>query len=352
MLVGVTTRVTTRQLSTAQGCLLGLVLGDAVGAAGAAVPAAGTLLGTTAGQLACFTVDGIIRANVRGSHKGICHPPSVVWHAYTRWAAMQGIPGIKRWRDEDWPDGWLANVSVLAVRRGSAPATVAALQSQTMGTVEKPVGSSTGPHGLTRALPAGLVDWWAQKPGDFAAEVAATTHRGEAVTAAAIGATIVSNIVKGQGIAEAVERARRDCLGLVQHEGHELPLESALSAARSTPGRASVLADLAPDARAMSALAGAVYVALSFPEPEQARDGLLFAASVAGGAHVAAVTGALLGTAHGVDALPVDWVSRLELAWVADVLARDFLAEFVDHPSGSEFDPAPDPRWWNRYPGW
>jgi hypothetical protein len=64
------------------------------------------------------------------------------------------------------------------------------------------------------------------------------------------------------------------------------------------------------------------------------------------------VTGALPGTAHGVDALPVDLVSRLELGWVADILAHDMVSEFTESPSGSEYAPSEDPTWWNRYPGW
>jgi hypothetical protein len=28
---------------------------------------------------------------MRAHHKGICHAPSVVWRAYCRWAALQGI---------------------------------------------------------------------------------------------------------------------------------------------------------------------------------------------------------------------------------------------------------------------
>jgi hypothetical protein len=321
MLVGVTS-----QVSTARGCLLGLVLGDAMGAA---APAAGT----AASQLACFTVEGVIRAHVRGSHKGICHPPSVVWHAYQRWAAMQRIAGIERMADEDWPDGWLAQVPALAARRGSAPATVAALRGHRMGTSENPAGGSTGAHALTRSLPVGLLALWGTEPGGFAAEVAATTHGGDAVTAAAIGAAVVAALAEGRSLAEAAEQA-----------------PSAADAAQSAPRQKSVLGGLAPDTRAMSALAGGVYVALSFPEPERLGEALAFA--TAGGAHVAAVTGALLGTAHGVDALPVDRVSRLELAWVADVLARDLASEFVDHPSGGAYAPASDPGWWHRYPGW
>jgi hypothetical protein len=318
--------------------MLGLLLGDAIGAARSPAPGAGVLAATSAGQLACFTVDGIIRAHVRGSHKGICHPPSVVWHAYTRWAAMQGIPGVKRWADENWPDGWLAEVPALAARRGSAPATVTALRAQVMGTPEKPVGSSAGAHGLTRCLPIGLIARWSPDPERLAAEVAATTHAVEATIAAALGVRLIAAIVAGQEIMAAA---------------HDEPaLRAAVAAAGSRPGQLSMLDEVAPDARAMSVLAGGVYAAVSFAGRAQVRDGLRFAASGAGGAHTAVVAGALLGAVHGVDALPVDWVSRLELGWVGDTLARDLLTEFLDRPSGGEYAPAADPHWWNRYPGW
>jgi len=45
-------------------------------------------------------------------------------------------------------------------------------------------------------------------------------------------------------------------------------------------------------------------------------------------------------------------VSRLELAWIADVLAQDLISQYVDNPAGSDYEPAADPTWWNRYPGW
>src|SRR5687768_4716092 len=51
-------------------------------------------------------------------------------------------------------------------------------ETQTMCTVEKQVGTSAGAHGLTRVLPAGLIEWWGAKPGGFAAEVAAITRSG------------------------------------------------------------------------------------------------------------------------------------------------------------------------------
>ncbi|MCK1806838.1 MULTISPECIES: ADP-ribosylglycohydrolase family protein [Micromonospora] len=346
------TRVTAEQLATARGCVLGLMLGDAVGVTGGHLPTEGPLRATSAGQLACFTIEGIIRADVRGTHKGICHPPSVVWHAYTRWASKRGIPGIRRWQDEDWPDGWLAQVPALSVHRGSAPATVSALQVQPVLDPDKDrVWTSVGAHGLTRALPAGLVEWWHPEPGRFAAELAATTHGPEAVDAAAVGATMISAVAKGHGVEESVERAQRGCHSFLRVLTGR-PLAEAAQAAREHPRDPEALTRLVPDGRALSALAGAVYVALSFPGRGQLHDALLFAASAPHGRHAAATVGALLGARHGVNALPVGLVSRLELAWVADVLARDLLAEFVDRPSGTEYTDGSDPDWWDRYPGW
>jgi hypothetical protein len=60
----------------------------------------------------------------------------------------------------------------------------------------------------------------------------------------------------------------------------------------------------------------------------------------------------LLGAVHGVSALPVDLVSRLELAWVVDTLARDVVVKLLDSPGGSQYAPARDATWWDRYPGW
>ena len=81
-------------------------------------------------------------------------------------------------------------------------------------------------------------------------------------------------------------------------------------------------------------------------------EALEFAATAPDGDSVAAVAGALLGAGNGASQLPVDLVSRHELAWVLDTLARDAVQELVDSPGGSEFEAPRDPHWWSRYPGW
>ncbi|MFF4960985.1 ADP-ribosylglycohydrolase family protein [Streptomyces sp. NPDC001222] len=346
-------------MSRVRGLLLGLALGDTLGAARGKLPADGTLRAGVSTQLACFTTEGVIRAFVRGKHKGICAPKGVVWHAYCRWAALQGLKA-KRWSwPDDKPDGWLAQVPVLAERRGSAPATVAALAKTENGIVEKPT-ASRGCHALTRTLPVAVAvagtdrAYWAGQARQFA-----TLTHGDPVahSAAAHAAVLVSYCLTAAGERPEVRQALRDGVRALTRTdaltGSELEqLEAALSQAADHPADPGRLARLAPDATAPSALLGGLYVAASFPDRAEVGAALRFAAGAPDGDSVACVAGALLGALHGAEALPVDLISRHELAWVLDTLARDLVAQLTDSPSGGEYTAGWDPHWWDRYPGW
>ncbi|GAA5066577.1 ADP-ribosylglycohydrolase family protein [Streptomyces similanensis] len=359
-------------LSRVRGLLLGLAVGDTLGAARGELPAGVTLRAGVSTQLACFTAEGTIRALVRGDHKGVCHPPSVLWHAYCRWAALQGIGAERlrrRWApygDKAWPDGWLAQVPVLGLRRGSAPATVAALAEAEQGTVETPTTSSRGCHALTRTLPLAVVraghdsGYWAKE----ARAVAALTHGDPAAQTAAVHATVLAGHLLAAGARPEVRRALHDAVHAIATldsgsetgsgpSGQECGrLTEALEEGEAYPGDARRLARLAPDPTAPSALLGGLYAAASFPERDQVAAALRFAAGAPDGDSAACVTGALLGAAHGAEALPLDLVSRHELAWVLDTLARDLVAQLVDRPGGTEYTPGWDAHWWDRYPGW
>ncbi|MDX3750599.1 ADP-ribosylglycohydrolase family protein [Streptomyces sp. AK08-02] len=363
-------------VSRVRGMLLGLALGDTLGAARGKLPADGPLRARVSTQLACFTAEGIIRAWVRGAHKGICHPPSVVWHAYCRWAALQGIEVErmrKRWAqawgsaDMVWPDGWLAQVPVLAERRGSAPATVAALSKIDSAPYGSPT-TSRGCHALTRTLPiAVVVAHGSEQSVELAREFAALTHGGPAAqSAAAHAAVLVSHCLTSSPQVQANLLGGRSQVQQALLEGlYALPdadpaltteerdrLHGALQHAEDQPADAERLAKLAPDATAPSALLGGLYVAASFPDRAQVNAALSFAAGAPDGDSVTCVAGALLGAAHGVEALPVNLISRHELAWVLDTLARDLITELTDSPSGGGFGGGWDPHWWDRYPGW
>ncbi|MFD8611697.1 ADP-ribosylglycohydrolase family protein [Streptomyces sp. NPDC059631] len=357
------------QQSRVRGMMLGLALGDTLGAARGEPPATGPLRAGVSTQLACFTAEGIIRAQVRGNHKGICHAPGVVLHAYCRWAFLQGIETAKmrrRWASHGgtpWPDGWLAAVPALAERRGSAPATVAALSRIEEGH-ERMATGSRGAHALTRGLPIAVTGL-----GGIAqsAAVAALTHGDAAAQSATVHAAVLAHHCLTRPAAAPGPSSGADTpAGPALHAGvAALPsagrpvtgeehdrLVTVLRYAHEHPADRTRLARLAPDATAPSALLGGLYAAASFPGRTAVRAALEFAAGAPDGASVACVTGALLGAAHGAEALPAGLVARHELAWVLDTLARDLVTELDDSPSGSEYVPGWDPHWWDRYPGW
>ncbi|MEU0677973.1 ADP-ribosylglycohydrolase family protein [Streptomyces sp. NPDC006172] len=363
-------------LSRVRGLLLGLAVGDTLGAARGKLPSDVPLRAGVSTQLACFTAEGTIRAFVRSDHRGLGLTSGVVFHAYCRWAALQGIESERlrsRWVRSDtervWPDGWLAQVPVLARRRGSAPATVAALSDIEPGGLGNPT-TSRGCHALTRGLPAAVVGTRAngsEVSAYWAREIAALTHGDPAAQSAAAHAAVLArhcltsgpltraNVFGGQS--QVRQALLEGVLALVDADPGATAderdrLHAVLQQADEHPGEAARLAHLAPDATAPSALLGGLYVAASFPDRDQVEAALRFAAQAPDGDSVACVAGALLGAAHGAEALPVDLVSRHELAWVLDTLARDLVAQLTDSPSGGEYVSGWDPLWQVRYPGW
>ncbi|MEV4539295.1 ADP-ribosylglycohydrolase family protein [Asanoa sp. NPDC049518] len=210
------------------------------------------------------------------------------------------------------------------------------------------MGTSLGAHALTRTLPAALIHWWKTDTG-IAAELAALTHAGAAITTAALGADLLAALSRGEDLDAAASHAQRT-LASRDLPPLDLDLPHLVALGSTSPGDVGILRTLAKDATAPSALAGGVYAAVNV-ERRHVRDALLLAASAADGGHAATVTGALLGTIHGPDALPIDWVARLELTWPGDTLARDLVQQVTEHPSGGEYTPATDPDWLTRYPG-
>ncbi|GGK00648.1 ADP-ribosylglycohydrolase [Pilimelia anulata] len=337
-------------IAAARGCLLGLVLGDAIGATAGLVPDAGSLAATSGGQLACFTVDGLIRADVRSALQGPFDPPHAVWRAYRRWAALQGVIDPDG-TGEPFLDGWLAEVPVLAQVRGPAPATIAALRGGPGGAPDTaPPRVTHGPRAVIRTLPVGMYAR-AGQAARLAADIAALTHRDDALVAAGYAATAIQLLSEdatiGHATSVAEERAVRLGLGPVPAE-----FRGAADEAAADPRAAVRLAEWAGAGTAVGAVAGALYVVASFPERDSIRDAILFAAAAGDGGHVATITGALLGARHGPDPLPVDWLSRLELVWVADLLSRDLVRQMSQSPAGTDGSTPTDPYWWDRYPGW
>ncbi|MFJ4921080.1 ADP-ribosylglycohydrolase family protein [Streptomyces sp. NPDC088725] len=331
--------------SRVRGCLLGGAVGDALGAGVTAltleemraaygmdavvdfVPAYGRRGAVTAAtQLTLFTVDGLIRAQVRRD-TGAWHPPSDVHRAYLRWAATQHDwgPDVRR-KD----NGWLALEEWLYVRRDPARACLNGLGDETMGTLDRPKNPGAQDAGaLVRSAPFGLlVGWEPQLVFQLAMECAALTHgHPSAYLSAGAFAVIVHGLARGESLETGAQRA---LALLAQRPGHQPVTEAlrdALGAVRQgIPGPARIVA-LGAGRTARDALAVAVYCTLV---GEDVRHGLRLAVNHDGpSGATGALCGALLGVLHGETALPPAWLAELEGRATLLELADDFAMEMT-----------------------
>lgn len=305
-------------------------------------------VGTALGQLACYTVEGMIRGLIRGEERGIGNQPAIVSLAYCRWARRQGLSvgqELSEWEGA----GWLADVAPLGEIRGRAPATATAVER---GFGSRDVrGGSSGHHALTRTAPLALFTWPVagdsvdpaesadadefryplQTILEWAADLAALTHGDPAAWDAAVaGVLLLACCLGSDSVADA--RSLAQALGGRCSEG-----VADLLAGRGSPP---------PNTASAAFLAGTAAAECSNDAGEAIAHGLEH------GAGSATFAGAIVGAVGGLTSLPVAQVTRLELGWVADRLAQDAVRQCRQHPGlwGYYGDPPLDPMWPTLYP--
>ncbi|MFB7503393.1 ADP-ribosylglycohydrolase family protein [Streptomyces broussonetiae] len=297
-------------------------------------------------QLALFTVDGLIRAQVRRD-TGAWHPPTDLHRAYLRWAATQRDWGPDERRKDD---GWLAREEWLYARREPSRALLVGFGDEVMGTLERPKNpGELGPEAVARSAAFGLlVGWEPQLVAQLAVECAAQSH-GHPIAYLSAGAyaVIVHALARGESLDGAVQRT----LALLSaHPGHQPvadALQHALGAVRQGIPSPTRVEELAGDGTADGLLAASVYCALV---GEDVRHGLCLAVNQGGpSAAAGALTGGLLGALHGETALPPAWLTELEGRATILELADDFAMEMTQGPA--LHGPAgSSPGWLARYP--
>jgi ADP-ribosylglycohydrolase len=297
-------------------------------------------------QLTLFTVDGLIRAQVRRD-TGVWHPPTDLHRAYLRWAATQRDWGPDERRKDD---GWLAREEWLYARRDPSLICLLGFADGTMGTLDAPKNpGACGAEAAARSAPFGLlVGWEPQLVFQLAVECAAQTHGDPtAYLAAGSYAVIVHALARGEGLDAAVQKT---LVLLAARPGHQRvadALQQAVAAVRQGAPSPAVVERLAGDGAAAGLLAVAVYCALV---GEDVRHGLCLAVNHGGPSGAAgALTGGLLGALHGETALPPAWLAELEGRPTILVLADDFALEMTQGPALHAPGGAV-PGWLTRYP--
>lgn len=341
-----------------RGCLLGGALGDALGYAVEfeslkAIkqkygPSGITILPEPAlisddTQMTMFTAEGLLRATLRGNERGICHPPSVVHHAYLRWLHTQGeeneayLDSFGRPTD----DGWLVALDRLHHRRAPGLTCMSALLSPRFGTMDEPLNNSKGCGGVMRVAPVGLVG---DDPFQLGCEIAALTHgHPTGYLPAGVLAAIISEIISGAELEPAIENALQILRTYEHHHETLACVELALELndlAENCYEHEKNIRRIGEGWVAEEALAIAIYCALV--AEGDFLEGIHLAVNHDGDSDsTGAIAGNILGAYLGVCGIPVKWIEQLELNREITALADDLLQEYSE-----------DARWREKYPGW
>lgn len=294
-------------------------------------------------QMTLFTVEGLVRAQVRSSLKGVAHMPGVVHHAYLRWLETQE-PGSYRRAMGREPDGWLVTERRLWARR--APGNTCLTSLRAYGTLgEAAENDSKGCGTVMRSAPFGFLARRREDMTsmfDLAVESARTTHgHPSGYIAAGAFAWIISLITQGAALGDAIKETIAMLDRRADSEEVGARLDQALRIA-GEPDWRDLLPRLGQGWVAEEALAIAVMCALAAATPGEA---VLAAVNHDGDSDsTGSIAGNIVGAIHGPSAIPQDWMEQVEMRDVIETLAADFLAVLED---GADTEALQD-----RYPGW
>jgi ADP-ribosylglycohydrolase len=324
-----------------RGCLLGGALGDALGwpveflsqrdIAAQFGPAGilslqpgqwGYAEITDDTQMTLFTGAGILDAAAFGVPPSEDDVVTAVYRAYLWWLHTQGfpIPDLA----EDTVSMKLAGETWLQKQRGPGHTCVSALASGRRGSPDCVLNDSKGCGGVMRAAPLGLM-YDHKTAFRLGVGTAALTHgHPSGYYSAGLLAAIVSGLIRGADLAEAVAQAR---VLAAQHTDADeclqaLDLAVALAAQKKDPALA--LPAIGEGWVGEESLAIAVYCSMRWPYD--------FCTAVTTAVNhdgdsdsTGAITGNICGAYLGVAALPQAWLKILEGAERITAIADDLL---------------------------
>ena len=278
-------------------------------------------------QMTLFTAEGLLRLPPGAD------PAPVLARAYLRWLRTQREdgPGLA-------PDGWLASRAFLYARRSPGNACVSGLDRQDREYCEpRPLGvpgpvnpDSKGCGTVMRSAPFGLARLGPGLAFTMAARCAQLTHgHPTGYLSAGIFAALIDRVVAGVPLPDAVQQSIAQITGGPGAEETVAALQRAVGVAQEGEATAELVEKVGAGWIAEECLAIAVYCALVADRTADPRAALLLSVNHSGDSDsTGAVAGNLIGAAHGLSALPLDWVGRVEgrdeLVQVADDLILAF----------------------------
>jgi ADP-ribosylglycohydrolase len=345
------------------GCLLGGAIGDAFGApvefmsrerilakhgpkgVTSLLPAYGRIGAITDDtQMTLFTAEGLLRAYVRGCHKGTTTWLGCIGHAYQRWLQTQQYDSPRSLDVQK--DGLLWQFNELHDQRAPGNTCLSALaEMKTFETLAR--NNSKGCGGVMRVAPIGLFCW--RKKNDFsleecfdlASDAAHLTH-GHATGYLAAGsfAVIIYQLLDGSKLVDAATY----CLNMLRekHESAETmqAIDKAISLSTSNLETEKAIEQLGEGWIAEEALAISLYCVLVAKNFNHL---MTISVSHSGDSDsTGAIAGNLWGAIHGLDSIESNLTEKLELAFLITDIANDLLDfptwDIGLYTSNTEFD--------------
>lgn len=354
-----------------KGCLLGGAIGDALGytvefmqydeitnrfgqrGITELVLSNGKALISDDTQMTLFTAEGCIRGynrvvqhtnwdcgshpNPKGERSTYTMSATPEWYAYRRWLCTQD--GVSEELKSDKYKGWLVTQKGLYARRAPGNSCLSAIRANTEGTIENPINDSKGCGGVMRVAPVGLVVNSCEA-FDFGCKCAALTHgHPSGYIAAGMFADIISNIIEGTTIEDAISHSLSVASDINGSEESINAVQKAIENASSKMSDVQAIKDLGQGWVAEEALAIAVYCALKYKDDY--KSAVVAAVNHDGDSDsTGSITGNILGAYLGISAIPTEWQGKLELRELIDEVACDLLMRW-DDPK----------KWFEKHPG-
>ncbi|WP_352418022.1 ADP-ribosylglycohydrolase family protein [Proteiniborus sp.] len=271
-------------------------------------------------QMSLFTADGMIWAYLRCSERGIgSYVGSGIYQSYLRWYYTQ-TNKMPTDNDKFWLEfqpheekDSILNYKDLFFQRAPGNSCLTALKSGRMGTIDEPINNSKGCGGIMRVAPVGL--FLNRKPVEafrVAAEVAAITHGHPTgyLTAGVLG-TIIAELINGENIIDSTLSAINILKEYKDHGETLYSIEKAITLAESDQNYQQAIRSLGEGWIAEEALSVALYCAL---KGSNIKNALIMSVNHDGDSDsTGAICGNILGAAYGINALPKEWIDKIEL---------------------------------------
>lgn len=274
-------------------------------------------------QMSLFTLEGLARA-LRTRQPDNAELLKQMRLSWQDWLQTQGGRSKLSWHASH-----LLKHASLHAKRQPGLTNLRTLEQGAPGTPDKPINECRACGGLQRVAPIGLLPGaGADAAFDLAMRAAACTHgHPDAWLPAGVLAALLAELSRGEAMRAALETALRLLRGQPRHTETLAALDLALQKSGQTHfGRSA--RGLPPALCAPGTLSVGLYAALVGRDLHEALH--LACDPEHGSDSAAAVAGQLYGAQHGIEAVPHDWVSQLDvfdaicdlLHWAAPILRR------------------------------